>query len=614
MVATSLIPTVLALANFFASNFPNISWYPYWYLGNPYQYLIGPVVPVAFTLLSLFKLPLLEFYLLLIAGSFTAGGAGVYLLLKDWGVGKRQAILSAVLYLITPAGFYLLNFQNGLNHIAFGLLPFIFILYRKWLKKTRSKGTSALLISLSIAFALLINVSILLTLIIGFTALFIASDIKVNSEDKIIKTILMFMLAIFLSSIWYTPKFWWVLLANPSFGGVPLSNLITSFFKLLLNLLPLVLAVIFVKWRRYKFKGYLPFATLFFFSFLFLTVVRFLSDPDFVTDWIGFFLELQFGGAIILGWFFEKNIKLAVFLVLPVFITVLIIAQLLNCSIVTITVKQCNNDYQERILSLVKNNVKLDERIFLSGSSVFWVNASLPVQQVRGGVDQGSVHPYWAHGAYQIREGQDAELAYDWLTVLGASYILVHQNNSKDIFHDFRNTKRFFDQNYFNSIVEENGDQLYKVKGTGIARIADGKILKVPKPENGADKKVLSQYTSFLKKSLDFSFKKPNEIFIKGKFGQNEVVSLAVSYDSGWKLTKGQGGVLPDALGNMVIIPKKEGVYEFVLTFKKEGSLSWLAVFLSFILIVFIINYNRVFPKLKKKLPSLSLGTREDDY
>ena len=83
MVSISLIPSVLALSHFFINNFPNISWYPYWYLGNPFWYLIGPIIPttlLAFT--RVLNLPLNLSYFSLIFLSQLIGAVGVYQLVK----------------------------------------------------------------------------------------------------------------------------------------------------------------------------------------------------------------------------------------------------------------------------------------------------------------------------------------------------------------------------------------------------------------------------------------------------------------------------------------------------------------------------------------------------
>lgn len=594
---TSLIPTIVALSGFFIQNFPHISWYPYWYLGNPYQFLIGPVVPVLLSFLNLFNLPLLYSYLFLIWGSFILGSFGIYLLLKDWGLEKKQALFSAFLYLVFPAGVFLLSYQNGLSHIALGFLPYILLLYRRFLQNNHL--SSALLLSFLISFVLLIDISILLSLVVGFTSIFLSS----NEEDKkdfvnlIGKTIVIILLSISIATLWYTPRFWLVNLVNPSFGGVPLFRLISSLFQFLLNLLPIGFAILVVRWRKFRPKGHMLFATLFFSSFLFLSIVRFLSDPDFVIDWISFLLQLQFGGTIIIGdiiWRARgKRTKLGIIGGLAFFSITGSIFILKNLS-------QPQGDYQKRIISIISKNVKSNERVFLSGSSVFWINSFLPVQQVRGGMDQASVHPFWAHGAYQIREGESQNLSLFWLRALGISYILVHEKDSQEPFHDFKQPEKFVG---LKLVSAKEGDSLYQLEGGSIARVADLKILKASKPEGGADSQALLEYVRTIEKPLAYSLARPDEIKIVGKLKRDDIVSLAVTFDPRWRLLKGRGNITGDPLGNLVITPKDEDGQKFELQYQPFWYDWAIPMLWSGITLLILIFYRRLFPHIKNKLP-----------
>lgn len=635
MVQTSLIPTVITLSQFFANNFPDISWYPNWYLGNPYQFLTGPIVPALLAILNFScgagscfarQFSMTQIYLGFIFLSLLAGGIGIYFFLRDWQVGKREAVLSSVLFFIIPGSIFLLQFQNGLNHVAFGIFPYILLLFKRFIQKKDDKLLS-LILSFLIAFAFLINPSIFLAIVFGIIALFVPLHVKDELEDKIIKTILILLLAISLSSIWYTPRFWWVIFSNPSFGGVPLFNLVGSLIKSVLNLLPLVFAVLVVKWRRYKPENHVLFALLFFSSFLFLTLLRLFSDIDFVTDWIGFGLELQFGAAILMGSMLSKfkvtiqNLKLLIIfigLVLLIIINIAIIVRLFDCSIVNyLKTKQCNNGameqsgYQSRIVNMLKDNIKDGERVFLSGSSVFWINSQINVSQVRGGVDQGSINPFWAHGAYQIREGENSKLTKALLSVFGVSYILVHEKGSEEYYQDYKHQEKF---KSFPLLKEERGDVLYKVNNSSIGRIAKREILSVKKPENGADKKAIYSYANDLTGSANVIFTKANVIDVTAQTKNNQVISLAMTYDKRWKIMLGGGSSISDSIGNMIIIPEKEGLHNFKLQYQLLWYDWGVPVLASFIFILSILNYSKLFPIVKKRLPKIHIGMQEDEY
>ena len=670
-----LISTVLALSEFFSGNFPNIYWYPNWYLGNPYHYLIGPVVPTVLTILNI-KHQILNIYLGLIGTSFLVGTLGIYLFLRDWGAGKLQAVVSGILYTVLPAGFFLLNLQNGLNHIAFGFLPFAFLLFRRFILRENSLRTFLLVFILTTMF--LTSVSVILPLVIGFVAIVFAER-KSYSHEKTGKTILLIILSLLLSTLWYTPKFWWVIAANPSVGGVPLGKLIWSILQFLLQFLPLVLAIFVIRLKKYKFEGYFLFGLLFFASFLFLSIVRFMSDPDFVMDWISFGLEMQFSLAVMLGnllakfliFNFQFSMKISnfKFQINNVKLFIVCMGLLFSIAISLLIIKglfvNLGSDYQSSITSILKKNVKENERVFLSGSSVFFINSKLNIRQVRGGVDQNSIHPFWAMGAYQIREGENSDLAYGWLRTFGVSYILVHDKDlpagrqeSKEPFYDFKHPEKFaschpefisgsraieipksirqaqdpeftegqvrndndcVDSALFQLVKKDNGDMLYMVSNSSIGRIADLYILNVQKPKNGADNQSINNYISLFKRPLAVNSalqnRKPNEISFEENIKQGEVISLAVTYDKLWNLADGKGRIVSDSLGNMVIIPKDTGLQRFTIAYKRSFLDLAIQLGLSMVIAIILIKYQKIAPYIKKRLPKIHVGLGEkEDY
>lgn len=649
----SLIPSVAALTSFFIQNFPDIAWYPYWYLGNPFYYLIGPVVPCLLGLFRLLMLPaeFIEYgYLFLILGSIFIVGLGIYLLLREFGVRKRQAFISGLLFIVLPFSYLLLYYQNGLKHIAFVFVPFVVIFYYRFLQKKQLRYVFLLVFFISVA--LLTTVSIFTSIIIAFIVLLIVVNphnnkgkgesqasilqIDVGDYDKyIIQTIIIFFIAFCVSSIWYTPNYWWVLLTNPSFGGIPLFQLLIKIWNLLLTVVPVAFAFWVVKWRHIKLKGYLLFVFLFFNAFLFLTIIRFLSDPDFIIDWTGYGVELQFAGAILIGTGLFKwgksgiksqisnvkaqtlNVKYQNYKLLInryALVIIIFILLCLDCYILLFGFAlNGTGEYQKQIKSLLSPVVK-GERVFLSGSDVFFINSLLQVQQVRGDNDNTSIHPMWAHGAYQIREGEDKNLTKYWLQILGAQYILVHTEKSKDPFHDFKNTRKY--ENY-QRIKANNGDVLYKVPNSYIARIADIDLLQVKKPINGADAKQLRAYALTLKKPVPITFENNNQIkIIADSIPENSLISLAVTYDPNWKITVGQGKLGKDAFGNMVIVPQKSGKNNFIIQYKINILPRIVPLLIAVVLIIFLLRFELFYPRISKRFPKLHLGLHdeENDY
>ncbi|MBI2595272.1 hypothetical protein HYW46_00880 [Candidatus Daviesbacteria bacterium] len=684
-----MIQTVLALSQFFINNFPPPAggwWYPYWYLGNPYHYLIGPVVPIILAIIN-FKFQISNFgfpiYLGLLGVSWVVGGVGVYQLVEKLSQtsNRKSQILYALLFMFLPFSLFLLAYSNGLYHFAWGFLPWVFVVFLRFLvgspmslrdhkvakqsnlikiaalpsvarNDEEKKGIKiALLLSILVSFVLLVDVSILLPMLVGFVCLgVVIKDIKgvkgINGggEYQVFKTFFVLLFALSLATIWYTPGFWLTLLQNPSFGGMPLVNLGKFLFQLLLNLVPILAAVWVVKLRMKNLSRTAYFGLLFLSSFLFLTIIRYLSDPDFVQDWIGFFIEIQFGLAILLGSFLSSSRMRGSFRrLIPAFagMTVLLVF------IVKGWMGGENVKYQSKIVSMLKN-VPKDERVFLSGTSVFWANQYLDIIQVRGGVDQASIHPYWADGAYQIREGENSELSLNWLRALGVSWILVHSGGSDEPYRDFKRPEKFtqichprLDRG---SILEKDprireddtickivkgikGDTLYKVGGASIARVADKSILEVKKPKNGADAQTLAKYVNTFKIHPGGSppgwENRPgftNVIEVDADLGKDEVISLAIAYDRGWQVQQfhpggGTGGVrlVKDNLGNIVLIPGAVGRISLSLVYQTPVWERAAPVLISLVLLFILVNYDKSYPGMSRILAKVGHGLGEEE-
>lgn len=602
-----LFTTIINLSNFLIYNFPNIDWYPFWYLGNPYRFLLGPIVPIVIGIFKIFSIPESVAYILLILLSIILGSYGLFVYFRSNGLSKKISLYSSICFVLYPLMYISLPYQNGLKYIVVGLLPLLFLNYQSLLKSpTKNKG---FMVTVLITLLLLINNSSILSIFIALIALVISDNTK-NKSKGILQLILYIFLAYSISLLWYTPENLWITLSNPSIGGISIVKLMGNILSGLFMLLPTSLALIVTKWRYKKLSGAKLFSFVFFISFILLTLVRFVMDPDFIMDWSGFFPEIQLGLAMIIASFSNEIIRKKRFLIL-------ILISFLGYSLVIVNFNNSflrkENKYENKIEQILIKNIKPFERVFLSGAPVFWLNNRYYLLQVRGGNDLVSKNSWWAHGAYQLREGQEALLAANWLKIFGASYILIHSQNSEEYFKDFRNIDRFNDSKYFKLQYSHNGDFLYKVNNSAVARIADARILSVVSPQNGADGDVLSTYISRLKRSVSYRYINPNQILLNTEINKEEVISLAITYDRRWVVESDDGTLRYDALNNMIIVPQKYGKQEILLTYKRS-IIDWLIPVISALLIIFMIyRIDKIFILLRTNIKRFSLDS-SDDY
>jgi len=469
---TSLIPISVALTRFLEVNgISSVSdIYQYWYLGVPYRYLTGPVIPILnifihklFVNYSLFEISIATNII-----SYFVGIIGWIVLYNKISRTKSKiiSILLAVLLVLLPWRIYSsLVLNESTFTMARNLIPWFFLFFWKFLKGKKIKYF--IISTTSLIFILLININIFAIFLIGSFSLILTASYKrgkaVNLANKSKKLLLVFLVAIISVTVWYTPGYWLTVLENPSIGGQSTFKVIFRIFDLLKLFVPIVLAFFTVRFSsKIKNRGSV-FGLLWLLTFLFLIIYRFIADIDFWADWTTWLYELEVGIAIIaanlLGSFKELSIKLragSFFLVfLTVFITFRIHVELGKPRILS-------NLPPEGIAALGKlSEVAGGSRVFLSGSTVFWANALYDINQVRGGNDRAATNSIWNNASYQLREGSDVSLTWEWLKKLGVKYVLVHGQKSKEYYHDFNNISKW--EKIGEPVYEKDGDIIYMV-------------------------------------------------------------------------------------------------------------------------------------------------------
>lgn len=464
---TSFISIQIALARFLE----NQGWqavfnnYPYWYLGStPFKYLTGPVLPGLLVVLDklLPGLNLFTIFFLTLLIVFPLGALGIYFLIRELKGEKRTALLGAIFYLFSPIIPFLFPFSDGLQLIAFSFLPYLLILYLRFLRKHNLKQAVYLIISMS--FVILIDSLILTPLILGMLAVLLAATGWKKIEEKIKQTFLLLFLSLLIATIWYSPGYWWQVLLAPSFAGKPLFKVIGQLSQLLPASLAIGLAVFSARIIKSK-NQVLKFCFYWLFIFGFLTLIRFISDPDFWLDWSSYGLELQFGLGIMISLLTSRIKGRLAGYKRGIIVSLLLISWLflVNKKVISSLQKDITNSIEYKIGQILSGIVKPGERVFLSGSSVFWLNAFFDIPQVRGGNDRASVNKQWRQAAWEIREGEKVDKSIRWLKELDISYLVIHTQDSDEFFHDFKYPEKFEGVRELEKIYEQNGDRIYKV-------------------------------------------------------------------------------------------------------------------------------------------------------
>ena len=507
---TSFIPVTVAISSFVEKHgFGGL--YPFWYLeSTPVKYLTGPVVPSLLIALhrflggfSLFDLSL---GLIFVAFLFSALGWGLLVwmlsgekfygfivslltLLAPWhwisgfALGEVSAILVAAL---TP--WVLLAFARIFNFVK---QNFSF----QFEKFSFGKAIFNLLLpAVAFAFLLLTNTVASIPAIIGLFILGIVMDKK--WEQGLKKAALVILLGWFLTLWWYPPDYWLTLLIAPSIGGKSAAGALIHLVNLLRGFVPVIFAIAVVAWGSRKKDLLQKFALSWFGVFGLLTLFRFFGDPKFWMDWTSWMGEVEVGLVLVIASNFQfkifnfqsifkfkfydsikvSNFKLRSFSLKNQISKLSIIYLLFTIYILGgwilawqnrhfwLPRKSIENTVEFKIAKFLNSQVKLDESVFLSGSTAFWLNSFYDISQVRGGMDQVSQDSRWRQATWEIREGESSQKSAKWLEELQIKYLVVHDENSHEYYHDFGNPDKFSQITSLKKIYEQEGDVIYKVE------------------------------------------------------------------------------------------------------------------------------------------------------
>ncbi len=473
---TSFIPVQVALSHFLENHGLSAAFgnYPYWYLGTtPFRYLTGPILPTfASTLHKIIPaFSLFEIMLFLTALCWLVGIIGVAWLAKNLAgkeYGKTAILVSAFIYAFFPLMPFFFRFSDGLNLMAFSFLPYILVIYLQTLQKWSLKLTVLLILVMS--FVLLINFSILPSVFIGMAAVLLAQTGWRKAEEKLKKTAWSLFFVFLILTLWHTPGYWLILLKGPSLAGKGRLEVILQISKLLPTALALVMAALSAKFFK-KRNLTRDFCFYWLFVFGFLTILRFVSDPDFWLDWSIYNLELQMGLALLGGLIASRKVSQQETKLTKAKIMLGVLGTLLFFSGLAVFNKYVRGTFQKDISRTVEYRlgkklnevIKPGELVFLSGTTSFWLNSLYDVPQVRGGADQGSVDPDWRTAVWEVREGTKVEESVKWLKKLNISYLVVHSSASSEFYHDFVFPEKFENADGLKKIFDENGDRVYQV-------------------------------------------------------------------------------------------------------------------------------------------------------
>lgn len=633
----SIEVSYVSMAKFLVSNWPHLSWAPFWYLGFPFHLFYTPVLPVLVAILKVLKnVSFWHAYRMISGAGFVLGPVSLFFLVLYLSRNKIAALTSGILYSIMPSIFNfilpsgevrgdsftqefldprrlvnLARWGEGPHTFSLIFLPLAGLFFVKALKER--KPLDILLAAVFVALTALTNAVGLYALALLLAAIFIVYLFfcpKKRSGNFWV-TVLTALFSYGLAAFWYNFSFIGTFFGES--GGV-LGNWLSMFPWGWFFLTGVVFIALFILKKFLKDKA-ISAVFLWTLSLFSIVAVYYFSAPsgfseeriELAPQALRYMTEVDMGIAalvgLLIGYLAKKlseRIKVAGMLfniVLGGLIVFACVSYGLRYAPVARSWVEAKVDLEEtgekKIADWLTNNVdnKKGERVFLAGNYGFYLNYFSDVWQLRGGLYQAMSHPWPGHIYYQMMMGRDPEIAQAWLKVINSKYIVVFPGSEYKVLEKFESLSLF-------ASVDSNLIYEVPISNASPVKIVDVKgMINLALPKKADDKQPLLAYADWLEKikTQDATFEKiNNDLYkIKARVEQGEGVLVQMTNDKGWRATSPQGSIriLPDPLGFFVLIPSGAGEYEITLSHGRTLTL-WFGYLVSLATIIFAAWYG----------------------
>jgi hypothetical protein len=627
----SIEPAFLSEAQFIASNYPNIGWYPYWYMGFPFPLIYVPLLPYAVALMHVLipSWSIGHSYRVLTALGYSASPPALYALAKHLSKKRSAGFIAGLSYALVP------TFLRGLvpSHVEvlaiYGegphilSLPFLVLSELQFLRCIQSPTLTRY-----VTFAVLMA-ALALTNVIGLFAFGLIAVVTLLAETifgtigRALRVLLLSgALALGLVAFQYTSQY---ILALAAYGDVAF-----SFPSVTLVFSGIVVGVVALIARSYgsRSSGVKPYflALLWVVVFGSIVVGRQLWGMTLAPQPIRYAPEFDMGISIVLGlcitsgldamlkivptsMAFRKGAKVVVMVILMIVLALTSVTLLQISFQVTQPAEKVADTPEFQVANWLAAHVT-DERIYASGTIGFWLNVFSPVQQIRGGSDGAGTNKWWGHVTYQINNGPDPTISILWAQALNVKYIVVAFPNASTAYHDFAYPDKFMGVLPLQFYYEGFGVYEVPLRQGALVQCVSADASKVLNPIHDVlDIQGISSYVALTDsacgKQAHISYTRINADQIRivaSNATQETAILVKMTYDEGWR-AEVNGHTLPLTIlgpGFMIAYPQLNGNYQITLHFESpQGQVLGLWVSIGALLGILVAAAVRVFGRTR---------------
>jgi len=582
----------IALSRWILQNWRDLSWFPLWYGGIPFENTYPPLchVVTAAVAAATGSSPA-HAYHMVIAVLYALGPVTLFFLALRMSGSCVCGSASALFYsLVSPSAFLipivaqelgsiwrprrlqsLVLYGEGPHVVSLSFLPLALLLLMVAVQKRRPAWW--LLAALGASSVLLTNWLGATEFVLMAGAWLLASPARPRWRLWL-QAAGLAVCTYALSSPWVPPRTVWAFMHSEEFraGGYT-----AQLGSRLLFLGAALLALLCLLWlfERYRFSTPCRFGILFLFPSFWITASAVGADPRFMPHRLRFHLVMEMGLAFLLGLGLKllidrlpsrgKRVVAWTLLALCIYPAARYAAyaqRLIRPVDVRTTIEYQEAKWLER--------QGFDGRVFVSGSTRFFMNAFTDIPQMGGGFDPGVINPVLSSVSYQILSGENAgpregEIAALWLKAFGVDAISVSGPNSREAYRDYRNPRKF--EGVLPEAWRDADDVIYSVprRSASLVHVIRPADLVQRAPVHGLDVEPIRGYVAALEDSslplATFEWRNHHSATITAPLEKDQVLSVQVSYHHGWRASvDGQPRrVYGDNLGQMVIEPDCQG-------------------------------------------------------
>jgi hypothetical protein len=210
------------------------------------------------------------------------------------------------------------------------------------------------------------------------------------------------------------------------------------------------------------------------------------------------------------------------------------------------------------------------QRVFIAGSTQFWMNAWSDQPQVTGCCLPGMPNPMDWIVSWQVPSGagagdRDAEIALLWMRMWGAQAVVVNGPHSRDAYRAWANPAKF--DGILPKVWERGDDRVYRIpsRTTSLAHIIHADEVVSRSPINGIDTDPLKAFVRAIedptRAEASLVWTSRHSARINADLAPGDLVSVQETWARGWHaaVSGKRREVSKDGMGLMVIHPVTSG-------------------------------------------------------